>query len=749
MVLLCALQCGAKSVTVPINSAALWGLQNPATSTGVSITSSTNPSVSMKYEGVVLTAMRSGGAQNPVIWNKNEEFTFRNYSRTVLMISCPNEIITEIRLKGVEKKLNYSANVGRYEVSGDEAAWSGYANSISFTANEMTQIESVEVIYGDAPLVAPVEFSPEGGSFYYSAMVTLSCLTEGATIYYQFTNDWDDAQVYTNPIKLESSTTIYARAIKDGEVSWETSANFKIVKMDAVKDFNEMYELHYGKNFVYINDAKVMFVHDKFMVLTDGTRFALVEGDTGQQYEVGDVIKSGFSSRFMVSGGVGRMIEPFSDFAPAQIKATLPNYRRSRTVADILHNFAKDNMFYYPVELMAVELTDLGNGRYLAKDAKGEFMCFNEFGVDIQPLKEGVIYNVKGFASAIDGENMLMIASVEIGEVVSPVEFSVPAGHYTSERVVKLSTATPGAIIYYQTTGSWDDTQIYNAPITVSENTTITALALKGTNISDETSATYRIEPVDPLLNIGDVYRLSVDTDFMYAANVKVVFAKDNNTIVTDGTRYMQIFGYLDQNYVEGDIIPGGFLGKYSLFTNVGQLSSPFGFKSPLRNEGPIVFQKVDTMSPILTSVDNNDMYFSPVEFTNVSLEVDGKNVYLFDEYGSFYCYNQYGVEIPQINQETKFNVKGVATMYWDVYQVNLTEVVESSGVNVVKTNQNVEIRPIAGGVEIDAIGDLIISSIDGNIAVSTKNIERTAYTLPSGIYIVRIANRVEKVVVK
>lgn len=77
--------------------------------------------------------------------------------------------------------------------------------------------------------------------------------------------------------------------------------------------------------------------------------------------------------------------------------------------------------------------------------------------------------------------------------------FSPAAGTYSSAQSVTLSTSTAGATIYYTTDGAEPTTNssVYNSAITVSQTTTIKAIAVaEGYDNSDVASATYTI--VDP-----------------------------------------------------------------------------------------------------------------------------------------------------------------------------------------------------------------------------------------------------------
>lgn len=82
---------------------------------------------------------------------------------------------------------------------------------------------------GVSNVKAPV-FSPVGGRYTEAQSVTISCETEGATIYYTVdgTTPTASSVVYNSPITVAETVTIKAVAIKEGEESAVVSAKYTI-----------------------------------------------------------------------------------------------------------------------------------------------------------------------------------------------------------------------------------------------------------------------------------------------------------------------------------------------------------------------------------------------------------------------------------------------------------------------------------------------------------------------------------------
>ena len=97
------------------------------------------------------------------------------------------------------------------------------------------------------------------------------------------------------------------------------------------------------------------------------------------------------------------------------------------------------------------------------------------------------------------------------GQVATPT-FSPAAGTYVGSQNVTISTATDGATIYYTQDGSdpTTDSNVYNGAITISENTTLKAMAAKaGSDNSVVASAEYRIVSIEHDGTQADPYTVS------------------------------------------------------------------------------------------------------------------------------------------------------------------------------------------------------------------------------------------------
>ena len=148
------------------------------------------------------------------------------------------------------------------------------AASLSLTATvKFTAITVTYSANGSTPTCAKPTFSPAAGVFIGSQNVSISCDTEGATIYY--TTDGTDptasSSVYSTPIAVSSTTTIKVLAKANGYNDVTTSAAYTfptttynnladVVALGATTDpfilnLTNAQVLGVGSNDVYVKDA--------------------------------------------------------------------------------------------------------------------------------------------------------------------------------------------------------------------------------------------------------------------------------------------------------------------------------------------------------------------------------------------------------------------------------------------------------------------------------------------------------------
>ena len=141
----------------------------------------------------------------------------------------------------------------------------------------------------------------------------------------------------------------------------------------------------------------------------------------------------------------------------------------------------------------------------------------------------------------IKGNNTAFYKKVTVAVAVEAPTFSVAEGTYTSAKSVELSCVTEGATIYYTTDGTEPTaaSTAYTGAISISETTTLKAIAVKGEDVSSVASATYTIVNIEHAGTEADPYtvadaRNAIDANFgitgVYATGIvsKIVTAYDS-----------------------------------------------------------------------------------------------------------------------------------------------------------------------------------------------------------------------------
>ena len=221
---------------------------------------------------------------------------------------------------------------------------------------------------------------------------------------------------------------------------------------------------------------------------------------------------------------------------------------------------------------------------------------------------------------------------------------------------VTITCATTGASIYYTTDGNEPTASslLYNAPFTITQTTTVKAIAELNGQTSNIATKSFTATPI--ITTIAEFNNLAVNDNFKYTGN-NLVYIKSNpggnNHYVQDGLKGMLIYGSLGQTYQPGDVIPGGFTGTRAEYNGAPEMTNPAGFTASSQNVGltPLEITYSDV------TIDNFGRYVviknSAIDGSN--LVVDGQNV-------SFH--NSLGATLPTNTEGKLFNVKGVVGAY-------------------------------------------------------------------------------------
>ena len=274
---------------------------------------------------------------------------------------------------------------------------------------------------------------------------------------------------------------------------------------------------------------------------------------------------------------------------------------------------------YYTFEGMANDPFPYGSVNAFNKSTSPAAKFFNK-------NSDGTYYldsSVENITQNSDGT--ISFNFIGLSKVAKPT-FSPASGTYTEAQTVSISCTTEGAVIYYTTDGTTPTatSAVYSSPLTVSETTTINAIAIVNDEESVVATATYTIRTG----TTGDskTFRRATSTDELY-----------------DGLRCIIARG--DQKVAAGSVSTSGFFYTNSYLNSIGVDVEDDIITIDDSNDNVAVFTLEGSgTSYALANSDGNYLYAESAKYVNYTADkkswtldvVDGQGVTLtFDSYGT------------------------------------------------------------------------------------------------------------------
>ena len=353
-----------------------------------------------------------------------------------------------------------------YRCGGDEAADVAVGDIVVVYGNLTKYGSTYEFAQGcqlvslthPAGFVEAPTFSPAAGTFTEPQSVTLSCLTEGATIYYTLDGSEpdDESFTYTEPIYISSTTTINAIAYLNGDASNVATATYTFVSLANISDITEV-------GTAYMVQGSVVATNSRGFIMGDGTGYVYYYKGGAVTQSVGDMVTvSG------TTGTYGQIIQ-FTNTATIT-EATSSNYDGTPT-ATLITEVPDYSQGYHLSTYLEYEgeLTKIGSAYFITvgEDTIQISYPTTEQGNALTALVDRTVH-VKGYFSGINSSsrftNMLEsveeVASAEPAITVDPTTVSVSSDE--TEGILNVTYANVetglGAEIYwYDATGELVD----------------------------------------------------------------------------------------------------------------------------------------------------------------------------------------------------------------------------------------------------------------------------------------------------
>lgn len=423
----------AAEVTVLTNSAAsTWtgdaeGYSTTIAGMAISYTKGGTPAVAPSadhirvYKGATLTVKSTGGE-----------------AITGIVINCVKGYCKDIVVAGETLTANTTNNT---------ITWSGNVSEfVAESSIAQIRVASIAISYGKPAAVATPAFSPNGGTYYETQQVTLSCSTADAIIHYTIdgTEPTTASAVYSTPIKVETTTTIKAIASKGDDLSDVASATYNMsVNVDNIAKFCE---LDLGTAVEFANPVNVLYQNGIYLFVQDASGVLQIYGSVGQTYKNGDIIPAG------IQGVVAKYNGAFQISSPVQ--ASFKAGTAGEAIAPKVVTAAQVTVDMVNELIKIVNVSVASDGKSIT-DASGSLDLYSRF-ADVTIPQDDKKYDVTAIVSLYNGNVQLFptdftesknvgIAGTESDNVVATV--------FAGDKAIKIDAAENVQVLVVNTVG--------------------------------------------------------------------------------------------------------------------------------------------------------------------------------------------------------------------------------------------------------------------------------------------------------
>ena len=346
-------------------------------------------------------------------------------------------------------------------------------------------------------------------------------------------------------------------------------------------------------------------------------------------------------------------------------------------------------------------------------------------------------YYTTGTGVRLYGSNTLTVqgvAGVEITEVVFTTAANTSSASY---QINAASSVTVGTLAPGDVTTTWTGD---------ANSFTLTQGGTTGHARIQSISFTYTggtgtggtvVTPVEPN-KVGNIEAFLTLADATnpteITSPVTAVYQNGRYLYLTDATGDLLVYGDLDTQYSNGDLIPAGITGKFQNFSDgLLQMSSPEKATFKAATAGTAVQPEELTVEEVAT-----DMVNHYVVLKNVSIAAtETANTYtLTDETGEIVLYNTFYSDtyytVVDVLEGEELNVEGFVSVHSGVAQITPVRVWSASGLEAVAAPTfNPASGTVEEGTEVTISCATEGASIYYTLDNSTPSAESTLYTAP------------------
>lgn len=453
---------------------------------------------------------------NGVLNNSSEYRLYKN-SETTFSVSTGK--ITKIEFTGVSgNPASGFASQSGWTTDGNDGTWTGKSSSVSFTASG-AQVRATEIKVYYATTATPT-FSVATGEYSEAKSVTISCATDGASIYYTTdgTTPTSSSTAYSSAISIVETTTLKAIAIKDGVDSEVASATYTMNRPAAptfdVDEciFDEAFDLHLasatdGSTIYYTTDGSTPTTSSSVY----STKVAISAATTTVK---AIAVKDGLTSD-VASATYTYDTRPAPTFT---LSTTSVNLKVNETSSAVSLTTNSDGAITFACADAHVTLTGTGSSRTISADAAGVYTVNVSTAATSNYLAGAGTITVTVTKKATTMVLTPSFSSKDLYETTTGSLTGVPQYN---------SSAVAGAEVTYTSSDTKVATIASDGTVTFKKagSTTLTA-SYAGNDEYEECEATYELELIDTTPQ-----STSVDITFgnsLYGTSYKGTDAADN-----------------------------------------------------------------------------------------------------------------------------------------------------------------------------------------------------------------------------
>lgn len=620
-----------------------------------------------------------GGGSAPAFYDGHVRF----YQYNVIKIQGEKTITKMVFTKTQGNFSLWSTDVGEW----NDGEWTGSAKTITITHAPGAQIRVSQVVitYDDgAVAVATPEITGET-PFTESTEVSITCATEGASIYYTLdgATPTNASTEYSGAFELTETTTVKAIAY-DANNNASSVATKEFVKEEpvvltnvaTVAEFNALAD---GTDFIFTGNLVATGQTGKYLYAQDSDNGILIYGTIDQTYSDLAEIPGGWTGKKTTFNGAPEAAEPAGLAAATEHVDLAPE---EMTPAQV----TLENAFKYVVIRGAtVTMTNNNNGTITVGDET--VALYKRFNVTI-PTDDGV-YDIIGITGYYNAPQFMPLEFVAQGvDVATPViEGETP---FVGSTTVTITCATEGASIYYTTDGTEPTNQstAYTAPFELTESATVKAIAYDANNNASVVASKEFVKT--PSISTAAEYNaLPENTTFVFNGNLVVSGQKNNYLYAQDATGGVLIYGNAGQTYTKGQVIPAGFTAKKTNYNGTIEMTNMTGMQAATETA------TLEAQELAINQFADNQNIYAVVKGATVS----GNTLTIGEE--TLAIYNRFGITFP--TDDKTYDVYGVATIYNNAPQLlplEFVEVVEKTESPVITVEEGDE------SYVVTAIGD-------------------------------------------